>query len=373
MISVSDKIKIIKQPYGGYIKPSSLRKTQYDDGYSLGKENISPAIIGITVDYLTRYCMNGDATESFKSTLIGANIQGEDEYATNLVNEINGLDDKSVINACQLAGFDVVTRRKKEFYKEIRDIIPDETTIKNIRIMINRNIRILKESGPIVLDGFYFDEENTSINLSGSGDYLTKDTLWDLKVSAYNPNSSQTLQILMYYILGLHSTYEEFQNVKKIGLFNPRLNCSYIINIKDIPKNVINEVLDIMTYDTNKDKGIQEYLNSMTGKNTNGKIKQIDKEIEEIYTVTDLMKLMNCSRHIIMRYYAEEQLPLRKKGNRYIISKKEFEVWCDYRMKQYEYRMQQLEIENKKKKLQYLLMLLIPIIIIIIIEIIKSL
>lgn len=57
MASVTARINQIKQPRGGYIKPSEFKTLQLSDDKELGDENIHSSIIGLTVDYLTRYMM----------------------------------------------------------------------------------------------------------------------------------------------------------------------------------------------------------------------------------------------------------------------------------------------------------------------------
>lgn len=67
---------------------------------------------------------------------------------------------------------------------------------------MNRGIKFFDQYGPITLDGFVFVGGYTDIVSSGDGDFLTKDTLWDFKVSKDKPKSAHTLQLLMYYIMG---------------------------------------------------------------------------------------------------------------------------------------------------------------------------
>lgn len=82
----------------------------------------------------------------------------------------------------------------------------------------------------------------TSKVSSDDGDFLTEDTLWDFKVLKYNPNNKHTLQLLMYWIIGQHSYKEEFKNITKPWIFNPRLNkiCSY--GMKFVSPETIAEV-----------------------------------------------------------------------------------------------------------------------------------
>ena len=67
MSSVTQRIKKIKQPRGGYIKPSQFKLQKIDDGKILNEqENIHASVIGMAVDYLTRFIMGTDIIEAFK-------------------------------------------------------------------------------------------------------------------------------------------------------------------------------------------------------------------------------------------------------------------------------------------------------------------
>lgn len=166
-----------------------------------------------------------------------------------LLRGIRGQDNNSIVNACKLVGFDVCFRAGTSFYKPVEQICPDEKTINNINIMINRSLSFWEEYGPIIKDGFTFKGGYTDIVSSGDGDFLTADTLWDFKVSKKEPKSDHTLQILMYYILGCHSIHPEFKKIKKLGLFNPRLNKVYLANISSISSGIIDKVeKDIIVY-----------------------------------------------------------------------------------------------------------------------------
>ena len=46
----------------------------------------------------------------------------------------------------------------------------------------------------------------------------------------------------MYWIMGLHSIHPEFKNIKFLGIYNPRLNYVYRLNVTQIPSEVIAEV-----------------------------------------------------------------------------------------------------------------------------------
>ena len=173
---------------------------------------------------------------------MGATRIKETTYARNLTSEITGLDDVSIINACKMTGYDVCFRAQIALYKPVQEICPDAETISNIRTMVNRSLSFWKEYGPIVVDGFTFEGGYTSVVSSGDGDFLTTDTLWDFKVSKEAPKNQHTLQLLMYYIMGCHSIHKEFQDIKNLGIFNPRLNKIYLLEIANISDEVIQEV-----------------------------------------------------------------------------------------------------------------------------------
>ena len=52
MSSVTGRISEIKQPRGGYIKPSQFEVHNLDDGLTLSEnENVHASVIGMAVDY----------------------------------------------------------------------------------------------------------------------------------------------------------------------------------------------------------------------------------------------------------------------------------------------------------------------------------
>lgn len=243
MYSVTSRIKMIKQPYGGYVKPKDMKVIELNDDINLyEKENIHAILIGLTVDYLSRFSFGTPLKKAFHISLRGASLVNELDYAKGLLNGIIGIDDKSIEKACQLVGYDVAFRAGIAAYKSVKSIKPDKSTISNIKSMLNRCETFNEKYGPIVKDGFTFEGGYTDIISIGDGDFLTKDVLWDFKVSKTNPQSNHTLQLLIYYLMGQKSVHNEFKSIDKIGIFNPRLNKIYLKDIKDISPEVISKV-----------------------------------------------------------------------------------------------------------------------------------
>ena len=266
LYTVTKRANMVKQPFGGYIKPSSFVATVYNDGEELNEnENVHGSIIGLAVDYLTRFLLGEDKERAFSISIEGAKRAKKLTVAKQLINSIKGLDDVSIVNACKLVTFDVWKRDflRAESAKDYSETNPDNDTINNIRILINRSLKFFDEYGPITKDGFTFepvDQEKprldimiregksfggyTATVLTGDGDFLTADTMWDFKVTKRKPTSKHTLQLLMYWIMGQHSGQEIFKGITKLGIFNPRLNTVYLYDMRDFPKEVIKEVED---------------------------------------------------------------------------------------------------------------------------------
>ena len=213
------------------------------------EENASPGLIGSAVDYLTRFMLGTPVEEAFMVSMAGAMLIRENATSWGLVSNIEGLDDRSIINAVKLTGFDVCLRSSPMNYRPVEEINPDESAIQNVRTMVERALHFFDEYGPMVLNGFTFEGGYTDTVSSGDGDFTTADTLWDFKVSKARPKKEHTLQLLMYWRMGLRSIHTEFQNVKYLGVYNPRLNEVYRISVDAIPRDVIAEVdRDVIGY-----------------------------------------------------------------------------------------------------------------------------
>lgn len=251
MYSVVGRVRNFKQPRGGYLSPTKFEKTILEDGIELNQtENIGANLVGMAVDYLARFMTGTPIKDAFSISLLGSSKANEESKAEKLLSNIIGLDDKSIINACKMVGYDVCYRVGIGAFISVDEIQPNAKTIENIRIMVNRCVAFLRKYGPVVLAGFDLKGGYTDIISSGDGDYITEDTLWELKVSAKPPRNIYTLQLLVYYLMGCRSVHNEFQNIKKLGIFNPRLNVVYRLDISDIDNDVIKSVSsDVIGYE----------------------------------------------------------------------------------------------------------------------------
>ncbi len=250
MVSVTERIKEVKQPYGGYLRPRDMEKIVLSDGYELNPvENIHPSITGIVVDYLFRYYINNDAAESFKISILGAWNVGQIDQVIDLIANIGELNSTTIKSACKLAGYDIAYRMGPEYFKGIDHIQPDDVTIENIKILIKRCLAFTANYGPITSDGFTFEGGYSSKITAGDGDFLTESVLWDLKTSRNKPTSRDTLQLLVYYLMGKKTTHVEFQAIDEVAIFNPRRHAIYYRKMIEVSDEVCLEVMqDVIGY-----------------------------------------------------------------------------------------------------------------------------
>lgn len=295
MTSVTQRIKDITQPRGGYVKLSEFDCVEMNDNAELfDEENIHHTLVGMAVDYLSRMKVGYSPEDAFEISLLGADRAKRFGYkkakriAKSLLKGIKGTDDKSIINACKLVSFDVWYRNPLGAKRSRRytSINPDANTIRNIRLLVNRTARFLEEYGPIEASGFTFEPQEikewrqeyesqkgffskfifkfknkqpspeyiykkyrayggyTGVIDSGDGDFLTKDTLWDIKVSKRKPQSAHVLQLLIYYVMGKHSDQDIYEDITKIGIFNPRLNKIWILDMNKVSHDIIKIIED---------------------------------------------------------------------------------------------------------------------------------
>lgn len=243
MVSVTQRVSKVKQPRGGYLRPRDFENIVLSDGIQLHpEENIHASLVGLAVDYLTRYLSGSSAEEAFEMSLSGSFLVGEDALARSLVQEVKGLDDQSIRNACKLVGYDVCVRAGTAMYKPVEDIYANDETVSNIRTMVSRSLAFWEDFGPIFKDNLTFESGYTAEVSTGDGDYLTEDTLWDFKVSKNGPTNKNTLQLLLYYLLGLRSIHKELQKVRRLGIYNPRLNIVYLLDVEKIAPEVVEAV-----------------------------------------------------------------------------------------------------------------------------------
>lgn len=287
MVNVTQRVKQFKQPPGGFVNPRSLEVIELGDGgvqhLDHKAENAHASSVGSAVDYLSRLANGSVAREAFSTSLRGAVSlylpEGLDQSHMRLLVDRDYLNDRStprhmkalggayqrlealkpgvlpdddaIRAAVHLVGYDVVTRAGAALY-EGKHGDPDAVTIAHIRTMVERASSFFSHYGPVTADGFYPVTmlSVTELITGGDGDFLTADTMWDFKVSVKPPTKDNTLQLLVYLIMGRRSGQAQFEKLTHLGVYNPRLNAVYRIALADIPSEVFEAVArDVIGYE----------------------------------------------------------------------------------------------------------------------------
>ncbi len=242
-VPVTTRIRRIVQPENGWLPVCLFERTELDDSRLLyAVENIPPDVVGLAVDYLTRVMQGAQPRDAFRVPLAGARLVGRADRAERLLAGIRGLDAMSVRSACELVDYDLASRRGPAFWRAGRVQTPDEVTCWNVRWMVERSLEFFETYGPVVWQDFSFEGAYTERITAGDGDFLTADTLWDFKVSRHEPNPVYTLQLLVYWRMGLHSMHPVYRDIRRLGFYNPRLNVVYLLDVSRIDPQVCNLV-----------------------------------------------------------------------------------------------------------------------------------
>ena len=205
MTTVTHFVNKTKQPYGGFLPIRKFKKNNIGSGETLcdlSEENVYASIVGMVVDYLTRYRLTSDFEESFKFSIKGALFAGRFDEVQELQTIIDGPNwNKAVIAACELVRYDIVYRTGMFVEPKNREK-PNIKTIDNITRLIDRTCSYLEGCGRIVGLGTSFELSPKNWKVTkGDCDFITQNMLIDLKVSVKAPTSKETMQILVYYIL----------------------------------------------------------------------------------------------------------------------------------------------------------------------------
>ena len=252
MPSVTGLLNSVKQPRGGFLPLESFVSETYpDDLKVVGEYNISPALVGLAVDYGTRIALGDAPEDAFGVALVGAALIGETQTAEGLVAQVDAAalrgscpDEETIVALCRLSGFDSVTRAGAHTYRPVSEIVPNAQTVADVANLIIRTKAFFDEVGPVDSTGFTFEGGLTDEAEESDGDYIAGDTLWDLKVRKGEPDKNQTLQILLYYLMGLRSGQDQFKPVTKIGIYNPWLQRSWVCSVKDLDEDMVAGIME---------------------------------------------------------------------------------------------------------------------------------
>lgn len=242
-VTITTLANNVKQPRGGYLPVKLFKETLYESENELfPDENGSKSLIGTTVDNMTRVLLGAKPKKVFEPASFG--MMAIKDLNFDLIDEVTGLDDDSILAAYQLSFYEQIYRSGYIPSTDYELELPDEHTIENIREMVNRSSRYFQHQAKLVNVGNRLSVKYKEDNIYGDYDYLTDDSLIDMKVLSKKIANKYTLQIILYWILGMKSKKKLFSNVRYLKFYNPRLNVEYSFDLDELTPDILKPILD---------------------------------------------------------------------------------------------------------------------------------
>ena len=190
------------------------------------REAVSPALVGLAVDYLTRVSMGEELADVFVPAQLGADILRKEKVFQQLLTQVTGTDVRSVRATIMLSTFDAAYRAGIHAYQPVAEAAIDDASVTNVQRMVERMSVFTQQYGPPVATGMTFEGGGyTSVVSQGDADFLFPKMLVDMKVSKRKPQGATWLQLAMYWRMGLRcAAHEMYVPVEKLVVANPRLN-----------------------------------------------------------------------------------------------------------------------------------------------------
>lgn len=280
MSSVSELVENVEQPVFGILPVNKfVKKELRQDSYVLSNKSKIPAThLGLIVDYCVKYILGVKLSDILHVEYSGyaehirvSAIRFYDSISEQALTQIYIEDERREICLSDFISKVENAGTFDDFVTNMFYIIQYGDFIRNIRYAYNRlgetfTTELSKEELQDIL--IYFIRTQSWINTfdcvtpmykfkpfgynstvtSGEGDFCTDKTLWDLKVSNGNPTTKDTLQLLMYYIMAKHSGNKLYSNVDSIGVYNPKLDSTWLCNIDTVDRNTIKYVEGILGF-----------------------------------------------------------------------------------------------------------------------------
>lgn len=276
MNAVTDIVKSISQPHGGYLPIKDFKEVEL--GGDVLSCDIPPIIVGKTLDSILRLIVMTDKYSVFHNSITGyenrvsyfanqfsgvdsAELIGEqiklEDGKFNVYNLIERID--SLIQSYDIYNLCIVVSLIHQYdiwqydfgYISSRSSIassrPKYFKKKDIWVLMDLYKRLVSWlctmlSKGIVFDYRFYPDGYTDKVKYGVGDFICENTLFDLKCIKSKPTSYHTLQLLIYYVMGMHSNNRLYKNVRNIGIYSPILNKVWIMPVKNIPKELVHKV-----------------------------------------------------------------------------------------------------------------------------------
>lgn len=280
MGSVSELIEKIEQPAFGILPISYFEKKELrQDSYILAnKSSISAIHLGLIVDYCVKYILGVKLSdilhveyEGYAEHIRVSAIRYFDSISEQARTQIYIEDERKSICLSDFVSRVENAETFDDFVTNMLYVIQYGDFIRDIRYAFNRvgetfNKKLNQDELRDILIFFMRTQSwvktlgevtpmykfkpygyNNTVT-SGEGDFCSKYTLWDLKVSNGEPTSKDTLQMLIYYIMAKHSGNKLYKDINSIGFYNPKLDATWLCKIDNISPSTIRKIEKLLGF-----------------------------------------------------------------------------------------------------------------------------
>lgn len=125
----------------------------------------------------------------------------------------------------------------------IKNLTTNYPAVVRLIIMLSKNVEteLNIRSQNFKINSLVKYNVDESITVLGEMDFDSNDEIVDVKVSKYEPNKNQLVQLALYYI------FNQNKNIKRLTIYNPLLNKSLSIETKDIVvDDNLNELINFL-------------------------------------------------------------------------------------------------------------------------------
>lgn len=288
MNSVTDTIKKINQPDGGYLPLSLFEETTYKDNEKIIC-SIKPLYVGKVIDDIIHEIIRSDYRNIFRSEIIGyesrvdwftnafatstkkaktkmrhqiieedlekhveieymlskLKLYAYDNDIKNMLNYTYGIVQYSIWHD----NFEYVS--KKATVESSRPKGLSKADLARLQRLVSRTLLWLQSSykDRIIPDYKFYPNGYSDLIKYGVGDFVCDKTLYDIKCIKDDPTIENTLQLLMYYCMGIHSNNKLYSGIEHLGIYSPVLNKKWVASVDNISKELVDFVnTNIISY-----------------------------------------------------------------------------------------------------------------------------
>lgn len=206
---------------------------------SRDKENISPMMVGMIVDVLTRaqLMMTSQGHFPLREALCQVN-----PAAPQLISNVALRLENKLLDQVKEPGWETVIILHTVLHglahwrldRRPRCVRPNRKTVYNILYMVDISVTYLSTL-PGITTGVTLTAPCFSKLYPASVDYVSQTGLWDMVVSENEPYPTKILKLIAYDILAFDMPEYKEREFLEVGIINPRLEHRYWIHCKSFP------------------------------------------------------------------------------------------------------------------------------------------